>query len=344
MPKSRPNSPDCGLWHDPDPVVNMKPSLVVALLLSTLCAGAAQPVKGPDPLPAAETQPGEVVVPVSDDVAALLAELTRAGVFDADDAAHRTRLMHGILSGVGCGTPECGAPEGEDGASEVDSVSLGTGVRYLRLRGFHAGLVGDLREALTGSAAPADTDADDPNDDSHPAGSAEPAAALTQAQEELALSGVILDLRDGNGGGMHAVEDTVALFEEADVALIVLVGPRTVSASERLAGELRDRKLGVLVGEKTAGYPFTSRELQLPSGIRIQIPDVDRTPAGRGTSSSPALQPDIHVAGRANQGSRDRPQLNADDLRRDPPVRKALDVLAAVSAFVSADSEADGEE
>ena len=119
---------------------------------------------------------------------------------------------------------------------------------------------------------------------------AEAIAAFEQAQ----VSGMIIDLRD-NGGGLvdvcvdmadlilsegvvvsmrdkyDAVEEYKIDSQYFDVPMVVLVNEYSASASEILAGAIRDRGAGKLVGTKTFGKGIVQSELMFQDGSGVHI-------------------------------------------------------------------------
>lgn len=119
-------------------------------------------------------------------------------------------------------------------------------------------------------------------------------AEAIAAFEEAQVSGMIIDLRD-NGGGLVNVcvdmadlilpEGTVVTMRDKydvveeykcdgqyfDVPMVVLVNGYSASASEILAGAIRDRGAGKLVGTKTFGKGIVQSELMFQDGSGVHI-------------------------------------------------------------------------
>jgi carboxyl-terminal processing protease len=110
------------------------------------------------------------------------------------------------------------------------------------------------------------------------------------------VRGVILDLRGNGGGYVEAARDVVGVWLNDKVVMIeksggivtetirtgndailngistvVLVNGGSASASEIVAGALRDNKVAKLVGEKTFGKGSMQELLPLSSGARIKV-------------------------------------------------------------------------
>lgn len=108
-------------------------------------------------------------------------------------------------------------------------------------------------------------------------------------------NGLILDLRDNPGGSLNVVveiarqilpkglivytEDKYGEREEyncdgkrqLDIPLVVLVNGNSASASEILAGAIKDYKMGTLVGTTTFGKGIVQRILPLTDGTALKL-------------------------------------------------------------------------
>lgn len=132
------------------------------------------------------------------------------------------------------------------------------------------------------------------------------------------IKGLIIDLRDNTGGYYHKVinitdriipEGLIVYTEdrnkevkkefsdkkELGLPLAILINENSASASEILAGAVKDHKKGILVGEKTFGKGLVQDLISLDDGSGIKI-TVSRyfTPSGvciHGTG----IEPDVHV-------------------------------------------------
>ncbi|WP_162527158.1 S41 family peptidase [Sphingomonas solaris] len=118
------------------------------------------------------------------------------------------------------------------------------------------------------------------------------------------LRGVILDLRENEGGEAEVLDRVAGLFangrqvvlrlnarsERAEKTsgravwlgpLAVLIGPRSASAAEALAAFLDESERAQTVGERTAGALTAGAEHRLPDGGRLTVAEHDvRTPGG----------------------------------------------------------------
>lgn len=114
------------------------------------------------------------------------------------------------------------------------------------------------------------------------------------ALQENGMKGLILDLRDNPGGLVKSVyqigeellpegtmvytmdkqenrEDLECDGEFLDIPLVVLVNENSASASEILAGAVKDRERGTLVGMQTFGKGLVQRLFTLPDGSGLNV-------------------------------------------------------------------------
>lgn len=165
------------------------------------------------------------------------------------------------------------------------------------------------------------------------------ARAVARDFKEQGVKGVVLDLR-GNGGGYVTASQEVAgiwldnqlvtserkgakVTDELKskgspilngVPTVVLVNKSSASASEIVAGALRDHKVATLLGETTFGKGSVQKLVNLPNSAMLKV-TIARwyTPSGVNISEK-GLSPDVSV------------ELTADDINasRDPQLDAAL--------------------
>jgi carboxyl-terminal processing protease len=155
--------------------------------------------------------------------------------------------------------------------------------------------------------------------------------------------GIVLDLRNNPGGYLEAAVDIAGWFlksgevvaieefgsgqkteyrsrgdgELGNMPIIVLVNKGSASASEILAGALRDDKQIKLVGEKTFGKGSVQQLDNLSGGASLKITVAKwLTPSGQSIMNN-GLEPDIRV------------EISDDDVNngRDPQLDRAIELL-----------------
>lgn len=159
-------------------------------------------------------------------------------------------------------------------------------------------------------------------------------------------TGIVLDLRNNPGGfldvatnlsgwflprGEIAVKERFYSSEEknfyangnqslANIPVVVLVNEGSASASEILAGALRDQRGAKLVGEKTYGKGTVQEVDTLKDGSSIKISIAEwLTPNGHSINKK-GLTPDVEV------------KITEDDIKnkKDPQLEKAIELLKEV--------------
>jgi carboxyl-terminal processing protease len=157
------------------------------------------------------------------------------------------------------------------------------------------------------------------------------------------ISGVVLDLRNNPGGfiisaidvASNWVEDGQVIVTErfgtgrelphkasgsqrlAGIPTVVLVNEGSASASEIVAGALRDYEIAQIVGKKTFGKGSVQELVNLPDGADLKITiAVWLTPSGVNINEN-GIQPDIEVS------------LEQEDVDNfaDPQLDRALEIL-----------------
>jgi len=196
----------------------------------------------------------------------------------------------------------------------VKSNEIDPGILYIRLTRFNENTTPELRQAL--------------------------ADYLKSGQP---LKGVILDLRNNPGGLLEQavnVSDTFlssgkivsikgktpdqqkdfeAKAEPGDVTapLVVLINAGSASASEIVAGALKDHKRAILVGEKTFGKGSVQTVIPLSDGSGIKLTTaLYYTPNGRSIQAE-GIEPDFMVPLQDSESDRDKLSANHQFRERD---------------------------
>lgn len=162
-------------------------------------------------------------------------------------------------------------------------------------------------------------------------------AELQRAVQELRSKGVktvILDLRNNPGGYLNTaidltsqfIDDGVIAYERhndgreqtfrarsggaaLDLPLVVLVNQGSASASEIVAGAVRDRKRGVIIGTKTFGKGSVQNVHQLSDGSTLHVTVAHWLTPQRHDISKAGIEPDEVVEQEGDAGTSGDRQL-----------------------------------
>lgn len=163
------------------------------------------------------------------------------------------------------------------------------------------------------------------------------ARAEAQSLKSQGVKGVVLDLRNNGGGYVTAAQEVAGIWLDNQVVVterqgdrvidelrsgsrpilngiptIVLTNPSTASASEIVAGALRDYKVASLLGEVTFGKGSVQQIIELPDAATLRV-TIARwyTPEGQNISKE-GLKPDVEVERTLDDVNANRdPQLDA---------------------------------
>ncbi len=153
------------------------------------------------------------------------------------------------------------------------------------------------------------------------------------------IRGLVLDLRDNPGGDLFSAVEIADLFiaegpivhidyrsnqdqtfdagpQELDLPVVVLINQNSASASEIVAGALKDTEKAILVGTKTYGKGVVQNVFELRGGTGLKL------------TTARYLTPSGHYLDR--QGIAPHIEIEDSlDFEEDPPLEKALEVLKA---------------
>lgn len=156
--------------------------------------------------------------------------------------------------------------------------------------------------------------------------------ALEEARE-AGMKGLILDLRGNPGGNVNAVVEMCRMIlpkglivytedkykhkseytcdgsNELEVPLVVLVDKNSASASEIMAGAIKDYGIGTLVGTTTYGKGIVQQIIPFPDGSAVKVTiSAYYTPNGNNIHGI-GIEPDVECPfdGEAYYGSEDHP-------------------------------------
>lgn len=132
---------------------------------------------------------------------------------------------------------------------------------------------------------------------------------------------LVLDLRNNGGGLVHEYVTMVSHFTEKDIPvfitvsrdgesetlhsleqrnkwsgeIVVLVNPYTASASEAMAGTLKDYKLATVIGETTFGKGMMQQGFQLSNGGLVMLSTHEFFTGGKTKVNGIGISPDVEV-------------------------------------------------
>ena len=164
--------------------------------------------------------------------------------------------------------------------------------------------------------------------------------------QKKGVEGIILDLRNNPGGLLDVCAEIADEFlgsgtivytetrngdreyiksdkKKLDLPLVVLVNEGSASASEILAGAIKDTKRGTLIGTKTFGKGIVQRIKQIPdgSGFKLTVSEYF-TPNGTNIHGI-GIKPDIEV-----KLPEDVQFIGPENLKEDVQLKKAIEVIS----------------
>ncbi len=146
-------------------------------------------------------------------------------------------------------------------------------------------------------------------------------SGLAEAKKKSPIKGIVLDLRNNPGGLLEQAAKVADVFlqsgeivsirgreqdgprqfkaasQDTDQTcpLVVLVNSGSASASEIVAGALRDHKRGLLIGERTFGKGSVQNVIPMPDGSALKLTvALYYTPNGRSIQAE-GIDPDLVV-------------------------------------------------
>ena len=181
--------------------------------------------------------------------------------------------------------------------------------------------------------------------------------------EQTGMDGLILDLRNNPGGLLDVAIEVAEMFlpkgkkivstrgrvkgqnleflSKVDHPLrvypiVVLVNGGSASASEIVAGALRDHQRGILMGTKTFGKGSVQTVVPLKDGSAIRLTtSTYYTPSGRSINGE-GLDPDVIVEDTKETGEKEAKGIPEEMLShsiRDPVILRAIDLLRGLKVY-----------
>ncbi|MGI6685726.1 MAG: S41 family peptidase [Bacillota bacterium] len=170
---------------------------------------------------------------------------------------------------------------------------------------------------------------------------------IEELTQENNCRGLILDLRNNPGGALNAAVEAGGLFvpegdpvvwlvdkqrTEAfissgnliDLPLVVLINKGSASASEILAGAIKDVKAGTLVGETSFGKGIVQSVFELGDGAALKITTAKYLTPNKNDIHKKGIEPDVKVI--IPEGT-DPAVIYSIDPEKDIQLNKAVEIL-----------------
>ncbi|MCF7890057.1 S41 family peptidase [Candidatus Bipolaricaulota bacterium] len=145
--------------------------------------------------------------------------------------------------------------------------------------------------------------------------------------ESEKLSGYVLDLRNNSGGLLNSAIKVASQFVDSglitktvgrdgvrkyesrgnsnpNLPLVVLINDGTASASELVAGAIRDQGMGILVGRRSFGKGLVQTTHNVGRGIRVKLSSAEYLTPGGSRLNEKGLTPDIKSEDRSGDLTR----------------------------------------
>ncbi|MCM8811987.1 MAG: S41 family peptidase [Candidatus Omnitrophica bacterium] len=191
---------------------------------------------------------------------------------------------------------------------------------------------------------------------------------LKRTMEQLdkgELDGLILDLRNNPGGLLDVAVEVASVFlpkgslivsikgriknqdkeyyaelenPHLEFPIVVLINGGSASASEIVAGALRDHERGILMGTKSFGKGSVQTVMPLKDGSAIRLTtSLYYTPSGK-TIHGAGLEPDVSVNKEQPPAvpEKEQPEIPGEGLPEqvaDPVVLRAVDLLKGIKVY-----------
>ncbi len=186
--------------------------------------------------------------------------------------------------------------------------------------------------------------------------------ALAELEKIGRLDGLILDLRNNPGGLLDVAIEVAGNFLPAgtlvlstkgraekqtqqflskstkphlDLPMVILINGGSASASEIVAGALRDHERAILMGTKSFGKGSVQTVIPLRDGSAVRLTtSIYYTPSGQMIHGK-GIQPDVVVEEPSSQETAPEgpPEKQPPNLMKDPVVMRAADLLRGLKVY-----------
>lgn len=176
------------------------------------------------------------------------------------------------------------------------------------------------------------------------------AGEFRRAIEELqrgGIKGLVLDLRNNPGGSLDAAVEIAGYFtppgpvvyiatrggtvpykspvRSLGYPVVVLVNRGSASASEIVAGAIKDTGSGILVGERTFGKGLVQTLFEVEGGCGLRLTTAKYLTPTKRDIDAVGISPDVEVA--LDPGLETRVLAGYPDFSRDPQLREGVKLL-----------------
>lgn len=166
--------------------------------------------------------------------------------------------------------------------------------------------------------------------------------------EKQEMKGLVLDLRSNPGGSLNVAVEVASYFipkgpvvhivgkgnthtlntvhpHRIDVPLVVLVNRGSASASEIVAGAIKDTDSGILVGETTFGKGLVQTLFQLSGGAALKLTTAKYLTPEQHDINKVGIVPDVEI--KLTPEEEAEALSHAPSVKRDPQLAKAIELL-----------------
>jgi carboxyl-terminal processing protease len=172
---------------------------------------------------------------------------------------------------------------------KVDSISshlIGQQIGYVKVKAFHGNTGRDLKEAIAGFGDLKGLILDFRNN---------PGGLLTESVSvsDLFLDGGVVVVTQGVGASQRDEEKASSGLDKTQLPIVVLVNSGSASASEIVAGALKNRNRAVVIGEQTFGKGSVQMLYDFPDKSALKLTIAQYLTPGDESIQSVGITPDI---------------------------------------------------